>query len=215
MQPPHRAERRGETRRVPRSGVSPSGAGRASTQIFWGAAPTPAPGTTQRPSSQACLQLLGAERQDPALQTPGFTHQTKFASWANLTCFLAQIRSKHFLRYFIVLLFFKMGRGDPAVPRASLPLARKLVRLLPREEGRGVPGKPSTPFILPSPTPSGSLPLRGCPTAAGTTGDLPLGSRSPLCWGRTDTHRSPILEYLGMYTARNRTGFGTPLLAAS
>lgn len=94
-----RMERRGAERRAGCRGARGArGAREAPTRIFWGTPPTPTPGTWQRPSAQDPPRPRGAERRDPALQTPGLPHQTKSASRANLTCFLAQIRFKHFLR---------------------------------------------------------------------------------------------------------------------
>lgn len=93
------------------------------------------------------------------------------------------------INYFILFcfIFVKMRRGDSEVPQRVPPPALKSVRFLPRGEGRGVPGHLSTPFLLPSPTPSCPLPLRGCPAAAGTTGDLLWGPEAPFS-GEGHTH---------------------------
>lgn len=66
---------------------------------FWGGLP---PYNRHLLHSSGPLCPSSSTGQNPPLQTPGFTHQTKFVAWANLTCFLAQIRFKSFLRSFFI-----------------------------------------------------------------------------------------------------------------
>lgn len=104
--------------------------------------------------------------QDPALQTLGFTQQTKFAARANLTCFLAQIRFKRFCRSFFIIFYFflKMGCGGFTLPRASLPLPGNLFCLFLRKRVQGVSRAPPGLLFPPKLSTFGSLsPTRGVP----------------------------------------------------
>lgn len=159
------------------------------------------------PGPQEPLQLREEEGQDPALQTPGFTHQSKFAARAIWPVSWPRYVSNVFSVNLFIFLFLKTGGRGSVVPRASLLNLSSL--FLRKKLPGGVPGTPG----LFSSAPLGPFPRRRGPTEAGQQMAPIWGCWSPFC--REDTRNSPVPQCLGVRAQRNCRGCDTALLTAS